>query len=60
MNGRVPGYAMKYISAIVSGFLAAIFSGLGALGGYLAPAFMLIALTLWLFCIVLVVRAAKP
>jgi hypothetical protein len=51
---------MKYISAIVSGFLAAIFSGLGALGGYLAPAFMLIALTLWLFCIVLVVRAAKP
>ena len=51
---------MKFLSAIICGFLAAIFTGLGALGGFFAPAFMIVALTRWLFCIVLVVRAAKP
>jgi len=51
---------MKYLSAMAFGLMAMFASFLAVWGGYLAPGFLLIALTLWLFCIVLVVRAAKP
>jgi hypothetical protein len=53
---------MKFRSALICGIFAAIFTLLSAshLALYLSPLLLLIALTLWLFCIVLVVRAAKP